>query len=421
MKPKSKSAIVAICAIVYFISYFSRKDFAAVMAGMISENIIDKENGGLVGMGLFVCYGIGQLISGFLGDKVKPGIMIISGLSATMICNLIMPFVSDSLVLMIMVWSINGLAQAMLWPPIVRILADSLRGEAFVRANMIVTNAAHVSTVLLYVYVPLCLTAFDWRTVFFTASAMSALAIVVFSVSMHLILRDEDLKTNKPDIPTPVSQKVSKNSDGYLSIILKSGLLPLCLAIITMGFLRDGIESWLPTLYGEAFGRDASESILFSAILPIFSIISIVVITQLHKTALFKNESLGALILFASAVAASTALAFLIESKGVLARIVCLILSSVITAFMHAVNFLLISCLPGRFSHMGRAATTSGICNACTYVGAAVSMYGISAIAESRGWTVTVISWIAVASLGAILSLIAVRSYTRFINKGSVE
>jgi hypothetical protein len=42
-----------------------------------------------------------------------------------------------------------------------------------------------------------------------------------------------------------------------------------------MGILRDGIESWLPTLYSEAFNRDASESILVSVALPIFSIISI--------------------------------------------------------------------------------------------------------------------------------------------------
>ena len=60
--------IVAILSLVYFVSYFARKDFAAVMAVMLSENIINKSEGGLIGMALFVCYGVGQLVSGYLGD-----------------------------------------------------------------------------------------------------------------------------------------------------------------------------------------------------------------------------------------------------------------------------------------------------------------------------------------------------------------
>ena len=55
--------LVAICSFVYFVSYFSRKSFAAAMAGMISESVIDKVDGGFIGMGLFICYGAGQLIS----------------------------------------------------------------------------------------------------------------------------------------------------------------------------------------------------------------------------------------------------------------------------------------------------------------------------------------------------------------------
>ena len=64
--------LVAICSFVYFVSYFSRKSFAAAMAGMISESVIDKVDGGFIGMGLFICYGAGQLISGYLEDKIKP-------------------------------------------------------------------------------------------------------------------------------------------------------------------------------------------------------------------------------------------------------------------------------------------------------------------------------------------------------------
>ena len=82
--------LVAICSFVYFVSYFSRKSFAAAMVGMISESVIDKVDGGFIGMGLFVCYGVGQLISGYLGDRIKPKHLIMTGVVTTFVCNLLM-------------------------------------------------------------------------------------------------------------------------------------------------------------------------------------------------------------------------------------------------------------------------------------------------------------------------------------------
>ena len=125
-KTYSKFWIIAVCSLVYFTSYFARKDFAAAMAGMLSEAVIDKPTAGLIGTVLFAFSGVGQLISGYLGDKIKPTILIISGLGTTAVCNLLMPLVPYSW-LMIPVWALNGLAQAMMWPPIVKILSAALR------------------------------------------------------------------------------------------------------------------------------------------------------------------------------------------------------------------------------------------------------------------------------------------------------
>ena len=79
----SKNGIIALCSAVYFVSYFSRKDFAAVMAAMLSEEVLDKTTAGLIGTMLFVFYGVGQLVSGYLGDKLKPKYLIMFGLSVT--------------------------------------------------------------------------------------------------------------------------------------------------------------------------------------------------------------------------------------------------------------------------------------------------------------------------------------------------
>ena len=246
-KSYSKKSIIFLCSMVYFVSYFSRKDFAAVMAGMITDGAIARANAGLVGTMLFAFYGAGQLISGYLGDKIKPGHLIIIGLSATALCNATMPYLPDAG--MIVVWGINGLAQAMLWPPIVKILSNHLDHKTYVTAHLIVTSAAHCATVLLYAYVPLCLTFMSWQTVFLTASILAVCSIIVFAVAMSLVLpkgvNDEQIRV-KASIKD--ANAGAEPGESILSVLRQSGIFPVFICIVVVGFLRDGIESWLPML-----------------------------------------------------------------------------------------------------------------------------------------------------------------------------
>jgi hypothetical protein len=132
----SKRGIVALCAVIYFTSYFSRKSFAASLFGMIEAGAILQSTAGLVETAMFICYGAGQLLSGFLGDKVKPSVLLGTGLGVTALCNLVLPFVPQG-EWIIPIWALNGLAQAMLWPPIVRILATNLDHEQYVTAHLV--------------------------------------------------------------------------------------------------------------------------------------------------------------------------------------------------------------------------------------------------------------------------------------------
>ena len=406
----SKIYIVALCSFVYFVSYFSRKSFAAVMAGMLEVGVVDKITSSFIGMGLFICYGAGQLICGFLGDRIKPSHLIEFGLITTAICNHLMPLMPNGYA-MIPVWAVNGLAQAMLWPPIVRILADNLNHDEYVKANIVISNTAHVSTIILYLYVPVCLNYFEWDTVFFTATGLSLFVMICFIVSLVLILPKDVVRDPRSKASAPKKELPG----GYFKKVRSIGILAIFASIIMAGFLRDGIESWLPTLYAEAFQREADESILVSVSLPIFSILSIIIVAALRKTKAFKNEALGSMLLFASAIV------FLISSSHIVSRMVCLVLACAICACMHGVNFLFVSCLAGRFSSYGRAATTSGLCNTFIYVGATISMYGMAAISEKFNWRVTIISWILIGALGVIFALISLKRYTRFVKENDNE
>lgn len=399
--------IVILCTVAYFVSYFSRKTFSVLMVEMTNNaQVIERDVASLVAGALFVTYGVGQLVSGYLGDRISPHYLMFAGVSVSALCNALVPLVNQYV--MIVIWAINGFAQALLWPPIVRILAENLTREKYVTANLIVTVGAHASTILLYLYAPVCIKFMSWKAVYFTSAIISFIVGIIFIVSMCVVLNGSERKEKEVKF-------IRKDSIG--NIFKSSGIFPIFVSIIAMGFMRDGIESWLPTLYSEAFNKSSEEAILLSVCIPIFSIVSLFVVRIIHNHKLFNNESSGAGILFCISAILCTLVAMLISFNHSAIKVVCLVLLALASACMHSINFLLISCLPGRFSHTGRSATIGGACNACTYVGAAGSMYGIEVVSRHFGWQATTAVWIGVCILGAAFAVLAMKKYTDFIKK----
>jgi OPA family glycerol-3-phosphate transporter-like MFS transporter len=170
-------------------------------------------------------------------------------------------------------------------------------------------------------------------------------------------------------------------------------------------------------LYSEAFGKDVSESTLVSIILPIFSIISIALVTFLHRKGVLRNEVSGTALLFFFALILAIPLALFVTMDGLFFRVSALFLTAFICAAMHGINFLLISCLPGRFATIGRSATVSGICNSCVYIGAAISTYGIALLSERMGWSLTIFTWCGIIAVGILFAVLSYRKYTVLIKK----
>lgn len=406
----SKGGIIFLCTLAYFASYFSRKTFSVVMVNMLDCDIITKDVAGLIGTALFVFYGAGQLLSGYLGDRLQPKYLIFSGLMVSALCNLLLPIMPNGY-FMIPVWAMNGFAQALLWPPVVRILSDNLSHEKYVSANLVVTCGAHVSTIVLYLYAPLCISFMSYKAVFFTSTVFCIVAGVIFLVAMSLVLPKNSEKSH-----TGVTKiETAEGKSSVWKIFASNGVIPIFACIIAMGFMRDGIESWLPTLYMEVFNKSSESSILVSVALPVFSIISLFLVRAIHKGRLFNNEARGAGILFGLSIVLCIPLCLLININNSACRIICLLLACIICAFMHSCNFLLISCVPGRFAKTGRASTVSGFCNACTYIGAAASMYGIALISDLLGWSATIMLWIIICLVGVIFACLAFKKYTKFL------
>jgi OPA family glycerol-3-phosphate transporter-like MFS transporter len=185
----------------------------------------------------------------------------------------------------------------------------------------------------------------------------------------------------------------------FRSLLFHSGLIPIMVIILLQGILRDGITTWMPSYINDVYHFGTSISILSAAILPLFAIISVFAASYVHKLA--KNEVKASAYIWILGFVCSLVLILVFSSQA----IVSIAMMAIITGCMHGINIMLISILPARYKNTGRVSTVSGILNAFTYAGSAVSTYGIAALSDNYGWKTTIITWCIIALGGLIINL----------------
>ncbi len=395
--------LILLCCVVYFTSYLTRHNYAAALAEIVGAMQISKQQGSYAVTGMFITYGVGQLFSGWLGDKVHPRYVIFGGMLATSLCNLGMGLLSD-ITSMTVLWCINGFAQAMLWPPMVRVMAENLNDQAYRKASLWVSIAASFGSIFVYLMVPTCITLSGWRTSFFVPAVIGVLVAFIWLFMEKSCEHSEKQRVVKREQKDESSISIGR-------IIMLSGLIPIMAAIVLQGMLRDGITTWMPTYITENYDLGTGASILTTVVLPIFSILSISLASKLQS--LVKSDLTASALLFATALLSGTVLYFF----GSLSVVVSVITMMLITGCMHGINMLLISRVPAFFKKFGRVSTISGLLNTFTYVGSAASAYGFALLSELFGWGFTVGLWAVIALLGMICCAGSIKHWGKFIRE----
>ena len=402
ISPRAKK-IAWLLALLYFSSYVMRINFTVMLVKVISETSSTKSALSVVLTALTVAYGAGQVLSGVLGDKLKPSHLLTAGLGLATVCNIAM-FFSSSIPAMTVIWGINGLAHALLWPPIVRLMSMHLTDAEYGYAAVRVSWGSSAATILLYLACPLLLRVMSWRTVMLLCALFGACVTLLWvAVNGRLLQKTRteeaqgknDTDTKHPPLPRFV----------YFPIAM------IMLAIILQGMLRDGVTNWMPSYLLETFALPEEDAIIATVILALFSMLSFFVFDVLHRK-LLKNEVFCAAMIFVLATAAAAILYPL--NLFFPSPLPSMLLMAIIVGSMHGINLMLITVVPKRFIKSGKVSTYSGILNACTYIGAAISSWGFAALAESFGWSTTILFWIVIAALGALISLFTAPLWRKF-------
>ncbi len=431
---KQMGILCLLCCLVYFVGYLTRLNYAVCMVEIQTTLGIGKNIAGLPLTASFLSYGLGQIICGFLGDRHEPRKMIFTGLAGSALCNLVVVSL-PRMEVMAPTWFVNGFFQSMLWPPLVRIMAENLDEDWYRKGCVWVSLSSSGATVVLYLLTPLFIRVSGWKTVFYLAAAAGIAAAVLWfrntgrmfegrwSVEVKGGAKEAGMRNQAADEAAEAEGSAANTSDRKEPARsaeprlqkMKAGTLfagapitVILLSIVLHGSLKDGITTWMPVYMTEMFGMSSSQSILSTAVLPICSVFS----TLLSSALLYrlKNEVLTASLLFGTGAIAGISMLVVYNRHPT----VCVVMMTMITGCMFGVNLMLTSRLPGHFAGRGNVSTVSGILNAATYVGSALSTYIFGAVAESTGWMTVVVLWVTAALGGTSLLLSGIRKWDCF-------
>ena len=386
---KKENKIIFICWLAYAVAYVGRLNFTASIVAIISDLGIEKPEAGLVGSFFFFAYGVGQLVNGVLSKRYNSRIMVFFALVTSAVLNILMPF-SGNISVMKYLWLANGAVQSILWCTLIKTISEYVSTAKMPTAIMVMSTPNTFGTFAVYGLSALFVKFFNWKYTFFTAAAL-----LLMTAFIWFILYGND----KPAIVFDKSDEIKESGKaGKMAFI--AVMATIAAAGIANGFIKDGINTWVPSLLYEEFKLSQSFSILLTLLLPLVATLSAGVIKKIHDK--IESHIVMNLILFAVSAVMCAGIIVILRIHSI---VVIMVLFMAVSAIMAMINNVITSMFPLDRRALISSGFAAGLLNTFCYVGSTISTYSLGVAAQKGGWNLVFIIMAGVSAAGLVFSL----------------
>jgi len=396
---KHASLLIFGCWLVYTAAYVGRLDYSASMVKIISELGISNDQGGLVYSCFALTYGIGQLVNGLLCKHYNPKFVITGALSVSALVNVLMPLSGDYRI-MAALWLVNGIVQSMLYSLIIRTLSKNIKSGSISRAIYTMSTTVAIGTALAYGISALFVALDMWKLTFFTAAAFLLTAAAVW---VYIITQVEKAKKNgeleDDDLPFDAVSK-KQSARGKVGAFFVTTLVFVAVTAVANGFIKDGVNNWLPKLLRDEFDVTDSLSIILTLLLPVFSILGSLVARKLYLK--LRNHLLINGIFYSTAFCLALGVYLIYPYRSVVFTMVLFI---GLACMMAAINNVITSMFPLDNRDKMDSGLLAGLLDTLCYVGSSAAGILLGKMSEGLGWESVLITLFALACTAALISL----------------
>ena len=402
---KNATFLILLSCLTYSTAYIGRLCYGANLISIRGEFGVEQAIAGTVSSFYFFSYAAGQLINAFIAKYCNPKYTVTIAMIVSAFCNLGIAL-SPSIEPMKYIWLVNGLAQSMLWCNILNIQSRYLASKDIGRCIIWNCMTYSIGTFVTYVVsAALNELGISWRVVFFFAFAS------VFTVGLTWFfgvrrteyryhhdgaeIEEEPLQKASAHVNSP-KKKISLFTPYFIFVFIFA-----CIGAACSVFIRDGVVTWLPSIFEQDFGLKESLSILLTMILPEISLLGAFLVKWMKKR-LASHLFLECLLFSVAGLSVFSIILFYPLKNAAITLLFFAIMYLMVCGIVNVTT----SLIPFSIRKYGNVGSISALLDACCYAGAVCSTYAFGAIADHSGWKAVLQIAALVAAVSAVIVLI---------------
>ena len=390
--------------ITYASFYLLRVNISIAMPRIMGEFELTKTSMGVVLSCLFFAYAVGQFINGQLGDKINSRRIITIGLVTSAILNIIFGFSAGIIIIMAIIWGLNGYFQSMGWGPTVKAKANwfpkKIRGKISGRLGTSYILGGAFSWFLAGTIVKYL----NWRFTFW----IPAVICIFLAIHWYIRARNAPEEVGLPSLEEQELgiEKSEINKDHHigfkktLRITLLNPYVWLAgFALFGLNIVRYGFMSWAPTYMFEEQGATISLAAYKAIAFPVAGGLG-AIFAGWASDNIFKHRRAPIAFIMLILLAIFCYLYRIVPGES---WIISLVILLFIGFFTFGPHVLLVAALPADFGTRKAASSVTGFIDAMGYVGASLTGVGTGYLIEKFSWDAAFGFWVFGAILAAIM------------------
>lgn len=375
-----------LCSISYFAVYIARNILSAVTPQMIESDGFTESYIGDVSSLYFIFYAIGQLINGFIGDKIKAKYMIGFGLLLAGVTTFIFPYVINYEIGATFVYAMTGFFLSMIYAPMTKVVVENTEPLHAVRCSLGYTFASFIGSPAAGLLAALLV----WQNVFTVSSAILALMSACVFLFFAIFERQK--------IVTYDNFKTEKKAVLNIKLLFEHQIVKYSFVSILTGIVRTSVVFWLPTYFAQylGFSPKIAASIYTGATL-IVSLTTFIAVFIYEK--LGHNMDKSVLVMFVGAVVFFVLTYFVKYPILNIGLIVLAVMSS------NGAASILWSVYCPSLKQTGMVSAATGFLDFLSYMAAAGANMIFANAVSGIGWGNLILVWAALMLVGVIIAL----------------
>ncbi|MES1186379.1 MAG: MFS transporter [Myxococcales bacterium] len=378
MTPESESRrrnlVWGVTWLAYASYYLGRKGFSVAKHALESAKVLDLQALGFIDSGYLAAYALGQFSSGALGDRIGARRLVGYGLLASAALCLAFGSVSSAALLM-MLFTLNGVAQASGWPGVTRAMTEWTTPSNRGTVMGLWSTCYQVGPLLAGPLAGMLIGRYGWRGAF----RVPALLMMLVAALVFWLVKPGP---TDPSAAALTSEESAHERRAAQRTVLKSRVLwSYGASYFFIKFMRYALQLWLPYYLHQQLGYADAKSSYVAAAFEAGGLLGVVGVGALSDKRSLGRVPLSAGSLVALALALSVCAKLVGESTWLNAGLLALI-----GALLFAPDSILCGAAAQDVGGRNAASMATGFVNGVGSLGALLVGLALPPLVRHYGW-----------------------------------